>query len=88
MGVILFLLFGLVVGLVARALLPGRQTMGLLATILLGCGGSFVGGFLGNLLAGRDVTMLTSAGFFGSLAGALIVLLLLTPMMRRRRGTV
>jgi uncharacterized membrane protein YeaQ/YmgE (transglycosylase-associated protein family) len=85
MGILLFIVFGFVIGLIARALLPGRQTMGLLMTAVLGMIGSFVGGFIGNLLAGRPLTELTSAGFFGSLIGALIVLAALSPLMRRRR---
>jgi uncharacterized membrane protein YeaQ/YmgE (transglycosylase-associated protein family) len=85
MGILLFIVFGFVIGLIARALLPGRQSMGLLMTAVLGMFGSFVGGFIGNLLAGRPLTELTSAGFFGSLIGALIVLAALSPLMRRRR---
>jgi uncharacterized membrane protein YeaQ/YmgE (transglycosylase-associated protein family) len=85
MGILLFIVFGFVIGLIARALLPGRQSMGLLMTAVLGMLGSFVGGFVGNLLAGRPVTDLTSAGFFGSLIGALLVLAALSPLMRRRR---
>jgi uncharacterized membrane protein YeaQ/YmgE (transglycosylase-associated protein family) len=56
-----------------------------LMTAVLGMLGSFVGGFIGNLLAGRPLTELTSAGFFGSLIGALIILAALSPLMRRRR---
>jgi uncharacterized membrane protein YeaQ/YmgE (transglycosylase-associated protein family) len=85
MGILLFIVFGFMIGLIARALLPGRQSMGLLMTAVLGMLGSFVGGFVGNLLAGRPVTDLTSAGFFGSLIGALLVLAALSPLMRRRR---
>jgi uncharacterized membrane protein YeaQ/YmgE (transglycosylase-associated protein family) len=88
MGIILFLLFGFAVGLVARALMPGRQKMGLIGTTALGCGGAFVGGFLGNLIAGRSVLDLTTAGFFGSLIGALVVLLVLMPYFRGRRTVV
>ena len=47
MGIIAFLVIGLIAGLIARALMPGNQSMGLLATTLLGIAGSFVGGFVG-----------------------------------------
>jgi uncharacterized membrane protein YeaQ/YmgE (transglycosylase-associated protein family) len=85
MGIILFLLFGLVVGFLARALMPGRQKMGIVGTLLLGCAGSFLGGFFGNLIAGRALFTLSTAGFFGSLIGALLILLVLSPTFRRRR---
>ena len=52
MGVILFILFGLIVGLIARALMPGRQPMGFILTAILGMVGSFVGGFIGNMIGG------------------------------------
>ncbi len=85
MGILLFIIFGFVVGLIARALMPGRQSMGLLMTAVLGMVGSFIGGFLGNLLARRPLDEMTSAGFFGSLIGTLLILALLSPMMRRHR---
>lgn len=66
------LLVGLVVGLLARAMMPGTQSMGLIFTALLGIAGSFVAGFLGQFVgiyaAGQG------AGFIGSLVGALLVL--------------
>lgn len=64
---------GLVVGLVARFVLPGRDPMGLLMTAVLGIAGSFVGTFLGRTLFGRSYY---SAGFIMSVIGAVILLLL------------
>ena len=81
MELLFFVLFGGVVGLIARALTPGRQNMGCFATAILGCTGSFVGGFLGNLVGGRDVFAITPAGFLGSVIGAMLVLFFL-----RKRG--
>jgi uncharacterized membrane protein YeaQ/YmgE (transglycosylase-associated protein family) len=85
MGILLFIVFGFFVGLIARALMPGRQAMGIGMTTILGIVGSFVGGLLGNLIAGRQVFDLTSAGFIGSLVGALLVLLAIGPLVSRRR---
>jgi len=76
MSLLAFLLFGLIVGLIARALMPGTQSMGCFATALLGCAGSFTGGLLGNLLSGRSLLALNPSGFIGSVLGALIVLFL------------
>ena len=83
MGLLAFLIFGFVVGLLARALMPGRQSMGFGMTIVLGVVGSFVGGFLGSLLTNEPVRYLHRSGLIGSVIGALIVLAL---FMRRRRA--
>lgn len=86
LGFVIALLFvGLVAGFLARALVPGRDPMGLGATILLGIGGSFLGGFLGRLLfdTGR-----TTAGIVGSVLGAVILLLIYNAATRRNRLTV
>ena len=85
MAVLMFILFGFGVGLVARVLMPGRQSMGLFGTSLLGMAGSFVGGLIGNAIAGRGVDHLTAAGAFGSVLGAMLVLAAMGPFMRRGR---
>ncbi len=74
MSILAFILFGTVVGFIARALMPGRQGMGLVATALLGMGGSFLGGFIGSALAGYPVLELHTAGIVGSIVGALLIL--------------
>jgi uncharacterized membrane protein YeaQ/YmgE (transglycosylase-associated protein family) len=76
MGLLAFILFGLVIGLIARALMPGRQSMGLVATALLGMAGSFVGGLVGSLIYGGRMFELHSAGIIGSIVGALLVMFL------------
>lgn len=84
MGIILFVVFGLVVGLLARALLPGRQSMGLLMTALLGIAGSFVGGFLVSLVTHNRVTDLNTAGVIGSIVGAILLLVVGSRFSRSR----
>jgi uncharacterized membrane protein YeaQ/YmgE (transglycosylase-associated protein family) len=84
MGIITFLIFGLVVGLLARALMPGRQSMGLLMTIVLGVAGSFLGGFLVSLVTEHRVTDLHTAGFIGSILGAFVLLMIGGGLSRRR----
>lgn len=74
MSIILFLVFGLVVGFLARAIMPGTQKMGMVATMVLGIIGSFVGGFLGALITDSRVLDFNTAGLIGSIIGALIAL--------------
>ena len=75
MGLILFLVVGLIAGFIARALVPGPDPMGWLGTMVLGVVGSFVGGTLAALLFGGTLD-LTPSGLIGSILGAIIVLLI------------
>jgi uncharacterized membrane protein YeaQ/YmgE (transglycosylase-associated protein family) len=63
---------GFVVGLVARAVMPGTQSLGLILTALLGIAGSFLFGFLGQAVGWYQAG--EGAGFIGSVVGALILL--------------
>lgn len=85
MGIIAFIIIGLIAGLIARAILPGRQSMGLLATTLLGMVGSLVGGLVGSLFV-RDGRLfdLHPSGLIMSVIGAIVVLLLVGAAGRRR----
>jgi uncharacterized membrane protein YeaQ/YmgE (transglycosylase-associated protein family) len=76
MGFLIFLLFGFIVGLIARALLPGAQQMGIVRTTLIGVAGSFIGGLIGNLISG-DALRVHSAGWIGSIIGAIVLMVLL-----------
>lgn len=68
---------GFVVGLIARAILPGRQPMGFLETTVLGILGSFVGGFLGSLIFKPPLgATFHRAGCLGSIIGAIILIIL------------
>ncbi len=82
--VISWSIFGLIVGAIARLLVPGRQSMSLVATILLGIIGSFVGGFLGSLLFGGEIPLRNPAGWIGGIIGAVIALLIFMRMSTSR----
>ena len=69
-----WIFFGLLVGLIARGLVPGAQQLGCMRTILLGIAGSFVGGLIGYLLVGGS--LFQSSGWIGSIIGAIILLVL------------
>ena len=91
LGLILsIIVVGLIAGALARLLVPGRQNISILATIVLGIVGSFVGGFLGYLLFGRDAGsgFLQPAGLIGSVIGAVIVLLIWTRVGSRSSARV
>jgi uncharacterized membrane protein YeaQ/YmgE (transglycosylase-associated protein family) len=81
MSVIVWILFGLVVGVVAKFLMPGRDPGGFIVTILLGIAGALVGGFLGRAVGwyreGDPV------GFVMAVLGAIILLALYRMMARR-----
>jgi len=93
MHIIGFLVFGLIVGLLARALFPGRQAMGCLMTAVLGMVGSLVGGLIGHALFGGNTQAdgtwgFTPGGWISSIVGALIVLWAYLAMTGRRHRTV
>jgi uncharacterized membrane protein YeaQ/YmgE (transglycosylase-associated protein family) len=83
MGILVFIVFGFVVGLLARALMPGRQAMGLGMTTILGVAGSFVGGFIATLISHRPLGELNTAGLIGSVLGAMALLFAVGAMGRR-----
>ena len=76
--IITIIIVGLIAGALARLIVPGRQSMSVPMTILLGIVGSFVGGFLGYLIFHRGGSFLQPSGIIGSIIGAIIVLLLWT----------
>ncbi len=79
---VVWLLAGLIVGFLARVLVPGPDPMGWLGTIVLGIVGSLIGGFLGNLLfTGQAIVQ--PAGWLGSIIGAVIALLIYRQMQGR-----
>ncbi|MBL8951138.1 MAG: GlsB/YeaQ/YmgE family stress response membrane protein [Myxococcaceae bacterium] len=75
MSLIGFLLVGLIAGLIARFLMPGSQPMGMVATMGLGMGGSFIGGVLSSLLGSGRLMDLRPAGIIGATIGAFVLLL-------------
>lgn len=87
--IIILIIIGLIAGAVARLLVPGRDPMGLLGTIALGIVGSFVGGFIWNLIQYHELAphKFHTVGVLGSIIGAIIVLILLriTGLERGRR---
>jgi uncharacterized membrane protein YeaQ/YmgE (transglycosylase-associated protein family) len=77
--IVILIIVGLIAGAVARLLVPGRDPMGIIGTIMLGIVGSFVGGFVWNLIEYHRFAPqhFHTVGIIGSIIGAIIVLLLL-----------
>jgi uncharacterized membrane protein YeaQ/YmgE (transglycosylase-associated protein family) len=82
MGILSWILFGLVVGIIAKLLMPGRDPGGFIITILLGIAGALIGGFVGRAMGfyGPD----EAAGWLMSILGAVILLALYRMMVGRR----
>jgi len=81
MNILGWLVFGLIVGALAKLLMPGRDPGGWIVTILLGIAGSFVGGLLAQALMGRQEQ---TAGWIGSIIGAIALLFIYRLIVGRR----
>jgi uncharacterized membrane protein YeaQ/YmgE (transglycosylase-associated protein family) len=83
-SLVLFLIVGLIAGYLARALVPGDDSMSVVATLALGVVGSFVGGLIASLFdSDRDILDFTTTGLIGSVIGAIVVLLIYRQVRRR-----
>lgn len=85
MGLCGWIVFGFFAGLLARAIMPGSQKMGLIRTTLLGVGGAFVGGMLSSLISHHPWQGFYPSGFVGAVLGALALLVLGHVISRPRR---
>lgn len=83
-GIIVFIIFGLVVGLLARAIMPGRQNLSLVMTAILGMAGALIGGWIVSLFTGARPDRFDPLGLIGSLIGALALLAIYGVVVRRR----
>ena len=84
MGLIGTLIVGLIVGAIARLLLPGEQKMGWIMTCLLGVGGSMAAGFIGQSLGWYEAGQ--GAGWLASIAGAVLLLFIVQKLRSSSRG--
>ena len=82
MGILGWILFGLVVGALAKLVMPGRDPGGIIVTVLLGIVGAVVGGFIGRALGFYGPNQ--SAGFLMSIVGAILLLAVYRMFTRRR----
>jgi uncharacterized membrane protein YeaQ/YmgE (transglycosylase-associated protein family) len=80
-----WIVFGLVAGFIARAIVPGKDDIGIVRTVLLGVLGSVLGGFLLGLLTG-GLRGFEPSGWIGSIIGAVIVLVIYNKVTGRKRN--
>ncbi len=86
MGIVSFLVFGLVAGAVARLVTPGRQAIGCLATLAVGIVGALLGGLIGDVVLGHKVRFGWHLGpFLLAVIGAVVLLVALEALQGRRR---
>lgn len=90
MGIILLIIIGAIAGFIARAIVPGKDDIGIIPTIVLGIVGSFIGGFLGAVIFGKDALdgLLQPSGIIGSIIGAVIALVIYNAVTGRKRSAV
>jgi uncharacterized membrane protein YeaQ/YmgE (transglycosylase-associated protein family) len=86
--IITMIVIGIIAGYLARLLVPGRDPMGFVQTVVLGVVGSFVGGFLGYVLFDKDVAEggIQASGVLGSIIGAVIALVIYNAATHRGIG--
>ena len=83
-GIILMIVIGFIAGLIARAVVPGKQDLGIVLTLVLGLIGSVVGNLLFSLLKG-DGFVFDMGGWWASILGAIIVLAVYVAATGKRR---
>jgi uncharacterized membrane protein YeaQ/YmgE (transglycosylase-associated protein family) len=87
MGILAWIVLGLIAGAIAKAIMPGNDPGGFIVTILIGIVGAFIGGFLGNLLFGRGLTGdISVQSIIVAIIGALLLLWIYRAVAGGRRA--
>lgn len=85
MGILAWILFGLIAGVIAKLLMPGKDPGGFIVTILLGIAGALLGGFIGSALGFGGVEGFDFGSFVIAVLGAILLLILYRMLAGRRR---
>jgi uncharacterized membrane protein YeaQ/YmgE (transglycosylase-associated protein family) len=83
MGIISWIIFGLIAGTLAEWILPGKDPGGIIAKIIVGIVGAFIGGLIGTALGFGKVTGFNLSSFLIAIVGAIVLLLLYRVVIRR-----
>jgi uncharacterized membrane protein YeaQ/YmgE (transglycosylase-associated protein family) len=86
MGIIAWIVLGLIAGALAKLIMPGRDPGGIIVTILIGIAGALIGGFVFSLFGGGGVTGLNLGSIIVAVVGSLILLALYRMLAGRRRA--
>jgi uncharacterized membrane protein YeaQ/YmgE (transglycosylase-associated protein family) len=84
MGIISWIVFGLIAGALAKWIMPGKDPGGIIVTILLGVAGAFVGGYVGTLLGLGSVDGFDIRSFFIAIVGAVLLLAVYRMVVARK----
>jgi uncharacterized membrane protein YeaQ/YmgE (transglycosylase-associated protein family) len=84
MGILAWIVLGLIAGAIAKFLMPGRDPGGIIVTILIGIVGAVIGGFIGGSLGMGDVTGVNLWSIVLAVVGAIILLLVYRMVIGRR----
>jgi uncharacterized membrane protein YeaQ/YmgE (transglycosylase-associated protein family) len=76
MGILSWIIMGLIVGVLAKWIMPGKDPGGIIVTICIGIAGAFLGGFIGSLLGIGDVSGFNLISFILAIGGAILLLIL------------
>jgi len=87
MGILSWIIVGLIAGLLGKLIMPGDDPGGIIVTILLGIAGAFVGGFVFNLFGGAGVTGFNIWSIIVATIGAIILLAIYRALVGGRRAT-
>lgn len=87
MGILAWIVLGLIAGAIAKALMPGKDPGGIIVTMLIGIAGAFIGGFLGNAITGAGLNGFSLWSIVLAVVGALILLWVYRLTMRNRGTT-
>ena len=83
MGILSWIVMGLIVGLLAKFIMPVKDPGGIIITILIGIAGAFVGGFIGSLLGLGAVTGFNIGSFLLAIGGAVLLLVLYSVIKKK-----
>ncbi len=76
MGILSWIIMGLIVGVLAKWIMPGKDPGGIIVTICIGIAGAFLGGFIGSILGIGDVSGFNLMSFILAIGGAILLLIL------------
>lgn len=86
MGILTWIVFGLIAGAIAKFIMPGRDPGGIIVTVLIGIVGGLLGGWLGTAVTGTGVTGFNLMSFVWAVVGSLILLILYRLVFHKSRA--